>query len=1085
MERTDPVERTSDDPQVGPSGQSSGDPISPGNPKTFSNEFVQVPTPDDTESVFSYGDPSDPSMAFGTASPPITLSSSNATTPKGLGPPSDDDHKEKLGRAPEALYRVLQKFLAKGKLPPPNFPVPYVIYTNSSGVEKFTDVLTKMPIQINVDDDKDTGKGNGKDIKVKTTMDVSPLILTTTVEALDDTLPPDLEIYVTFPSFFYNGEAGDPEGEPYWMYGYETQPGHDIPGDITMTFTVDISLGSEHIFNFDWTSESGIDPLGFTFGTFQVLDQNTTAPIYPAFSNFVVSSPSVASLTFETDETDTITRKCMIWTAITSFYLEFEFAELEKILGTNYGYPMNITVDRVPQSFSICTVEDRAANTYTIDYVASSTVDMLLMETEIVVGGSSTITVELRIEDMPAEFHLELGDGYMNVDVTSNVGLVVLNVTADIGLAGINNMINIFLRITDIPDFIATWHEDDTGNGFALDAVSCIGSIEMAFSYGNLMYPTEHDDDPDSHYLFVWSDPGTTAFAIRLLDVSHIGFEQINADASNELTFNTCVRHMLYIIAHTEVGSLLTPDTDVDLRIVLDETPTQLLLNWIVPFRFGLETNQYIDSITGDLTLETAGPPVRDLTAHAEILDIPDDMLMDIDPNGSILFLALSPIGTVELTASDPNGLPGTDTFFSGEPIRLMYMMIHDVPSFGAEWSIDSTWTSIAFNTAAFTSLGSLTFAISTAETDYVTTLGAEENRGMIYNDDYMDLGNGLVMEASIWVHVEDVSRAELRFGGTDPTYEVGFGAAVANELRAAARLDRTSDLNPAGANDDVKIRIVTTALPTSMDISITPSESFSYDASGFAIAHIDIDAWIGDLSPAAPVPADVDWVQLDVYDIPESIDGWWDVGAVGFFNLELTDGTTLGRIELVIENAFGAFGTNYVYTEAFIDSLPEDVNADWDLGARAVTIVFTDAAFTGGLGEAFILMTTMDETDTTNYINSLDINPADCMTSYSGYEEEIDERYWPGTTLENNLRATYCRNPELNTAQDDYFVYRTGAGDRVFTARIRELHEVDVDLGNSAGYAEIEWTPDVVLDRELYLRMEDVDLGDDDLVLA
>jgi hypothetical protein len=1054
---------------------------------TFTNEFFEVPPVTDTESEFSYSVKS---------SEPSVLEVVTVTMPedeveeemKTHGNHDDGEKGNKLGNAPEALYRVLQKFLAKGKMPPPNFPVPYVIYTNSSGVEKFTDALTKMPIMINVDDDKDTGQGNGRDIRVKTTISTNPLTITVFVELKQGTPPPDLQIYVCFPAFFYNGEAGDPDGEPYWLFGYETREGSSIPGDITITFGVNQSLGRDHVFDFDWDSGSGIDPLRFRFGTFQVVDQNTTNPIFPAFASFEVSSPPLAGLTFETIETDTMTQKCMTWTAPFSFNLSFNFTEIEELVGLDYDYPMTITVDQVPQSFSICTIEDRAANTYSVDYVASSTVDLVLLSTEIVVEDLPTVTIDLRIEDMPAEIHAVLGDGYLNVDVTSNVGLLALDASADLGLAAIDNMINARLRIYDIPDINATWYADGTGNGFALDAPSCVGSIELAFSFGDLEFPAEHAGDPDSHYLFAFSDPSKTAIALRILGVSHIGFAQNNDDQSNTLSLVLCDNNVFYVIAHTEVGSLLTPDKDVDLRIEIDETPTEITVVWTVPFTLSITTNDAIDSIEADLTIVAAGPPPQDLTAHAEIHDIPADMTWDIDPSGSIAFTADDPIGYVFMQATDPSGLPGAESFFDGEPVRLFVISSHIIPSFTATWSSDLTpWTAVAFNTAPFTSLGDLTFAISTSVSSYVTLAGFEDNRAMIYNDNFMDLGNGLVMEASIWLHVVDISRVEVAFGGTDPTYDIGIGSSMAHDLKVSARFDRTSSLNPASTdNDDVDILVVTTELPSSMDLIIVPSTSFEYDALGISIAHIDIDAQIGDLSPGAPVPADVNAVQLDVYDIPGSADGQWEVvDDHGDIDLGLEDGTVLGLVKLVADNAFGVFTSDFEHVEAFIDSLPENINADWDMSDRQASISFADGGFAGGLGEAYLLATTMDEPTTEAYINSLDNDPTVSMTTYSDYEAEIDSRYWPGTTLENNLDATYSRNPELNTNDDDYVVYRSGLGETLITARIRELHSIDVLLADEIGFAEIQFTPGITTDRQMYIRVEDVDPGDDDLKLV
>jgi hypothetical protein len=1054
--------------------------------KTFTNEFVEVPDVQDTESEFTYSYKSSESSNLEVKE--ILLPENEVQQAmKALGPPEDGEKGNKLGNAPEALYRVLQKFLAKGKMPPPNFPVPYVIYTNSSGVEKFTDALTKMPIQINVDNDKDTGQGNGKDIRVRTTMSVNPLEITVFVELKGGTPPPDLQIYVSFPVFFYNGESGDPDGEPYWLFGYETREGSDIPGDITITFGVNQSLGSNHVFDFDWNSDSGIEPLRFRFGTFQVIDQNTSAPIFPAFASFEVSSPPTAGLTFETIETETMTQKCMYWTAPFSFNLSFNFSEVEELVGLDYDYPMTITVDQVPQSFSICTTEDRAANTYSIDYVASSTVDLVLLSTEIDVEDVPTVEIELRIEDMPAELHVLMGDGYLNVDVTSNVGLLALDASADLGLAAIDSMINARLRIYDIPDFNATWYQDGSGNGFALDAPSCVGSIELAFSFGDLEFPAEHAGDPDSHYLFAWSDATKTAIAIRILGVSHIEFIQNNNDQSNTLSLILCDNNVFYVIAHTEVGSLLTPNKDVDLRIEMDETPTEITVVWTVPFTLSITTNDAIDSIEADVLVGAAGPPPQDLSAHAEIHDIPADMTWDIDPSGSIAFTADDPIGSAHLEATDPNGLPGAETFFNGEPVRLIIISSHIIPSFTATWSSDLTpWTAVSFNTAPGTSLGDLTFGISTSITSYVTMAGFEDIKGVIYNDDTENLGNGLVMEASIWIHVVDITRAELGFGGTDPTFDIGFGTSMAHDLKVLGRFDRTSSFNPAPADDDVDILVVTTALPTSMDLTVIPSESFEYDAMGVSISHIDIDASVGDLSPGAPDPADVDAVSVDVYDVPGSADGQWGfVDDSGSISIQLEDGSVLGRVEFASDNAFGVFNSEFEHIEAYIDSLPENVDVDWDMSDRYGSISFSDGTFSGGLGEAFVLATTMDESATTTYINSLDNDPTICMTAYSEYEATIDARYWPGTTLENNLEATYCRNPELNTNNDDYIVFRSGDNETLFTTRIRELHSVEVSLENEIGFAEIQFTSGVTTDRELYIRTEDVDPADDDLVLV
>jgi hypothetical protein len=1027
-----------------------------------------------SQTVFDYDPFSTSGLSLGTESGYIETSDSGIIIMGGNGP-SNKSKGGKLGNAPEALYRVLEKFLAKGKAPPPNFPVPYTVYTLSDGgVEKVTDVLTKQPTMIDVDNSSDTGQGK-KDIRVKTTIDTDPLVITTEVERLGNTNPTFLQVLVTFPAFFYNGEAGDPDGEPYWMFGYSTEIGSEIPEDITMTFGVDRTLGSEHIFNFDWTSDSGIDPLMFTMGIFQVQDQDTSSPIFPAFADFIVSSPPFAGLDFTTFETDDVTLKCMNWTAPSSFALDFGFSEAETILAVDFDYDMTVTVDSIPQSFSFCMEEDRATNEFTVDYTASSTVDIIEVMTEIVINDiSTTVSIELGVEDMPAGLHAVLGDGYLNVDVDTNVGLVRLDATADIGLAGIDNMINLRLRINDIPDFGATWYEGGAGNGFALDAPSCVGSIELAFSYGAIMLPPEHAADPDSHYLSAWSDPGTTAIAVRVLGISHIGFDQDNNDASNSLTMTLCENNILYVLAHSEVGSLLTPNADMDLRIVMDETPTELTCIWTVPFTLTIATNDAIDSIIGDLTMESVGPPPMDLTAHAEILDIPANMTWVIDPAGSIAFTADSYIGTVELGASDPNGLQGTSGFFAGDPIRLLDITIHEIPSFTAAWATNEAGNviSVSFNAAPSMALGDLTFAITTSETNYVVLIGPEENKGMFYHDDEFNLGNGFVMEGSVWLHVEDITRVEIDWGGT---IVIGIGVSVSHELHLAAQFDGTSTLNPEEP-EPLTASVLTTPLPTSMDLEVDPSASFDYTASG-EIDLVTIDATIGD-------PLADPWIiHIEIEGIPTHAEGVWEVGNPGSLDLILSD--RLDRILVQTEDAGGIKGGNLVRVEVLVIDVPEGIEADWNTNNKEATLNMLDNTYSEGLGEFRLLATEGEETPTENYINSLGTVLA-CMTTYTDFTSDIDEGYWPWT-VPSRLDSLYCRQPTLDTGADDYAVFRSGddgANDfKLYAIRIRELGLLDLLLDEANGYVDVEFSRNVALARQLYIVSDDFD--DDKITVA
>ncbi len=1009
-----------------------------------------------SNTVFGYDGHSDGSLDLGTESGFLGTQESEIIVMEGKGP-SNKSKGGKLGNAPDALYRVLEKFLAKGKAPPPNFPVPYVVYTRSDGdVEIITDVLTKQPSMIDVDDSQATGQGR-KDIKVKTTIDVDPLTITTEITRLGDPNPAFLQVYVTFPAFFYNGEAGDPNGEPYWMFGYTTEPGSEIPEDITMTFSVDRTLGAEHAFDFDWTSDSGIDPLKFTMGIFQVQDRDLSAPIFPAFAEFIVSSPPNAGLTFTTAETATVSLKCMNWTAPAAFNLAFGFSEQEILSGSNVSFNATIDVDSVPQSFSVCTQEDRGANTYTVDYTANAQVDEFNITTDIDIDGTSAININALILNMPAAFHAVFGDGYLDVDVQSNVGFVGLNATASIGMMAVPIYANISLMIWDIPDFNATWFQDSNGNGFALDAPSCIGEIQLAFSLGALMYPAEHDSDPDSHYMFAFSDPTTVSITLRLIGPSHLGFYQNSNIALTGFDGEFCDNNILYILANTALGSILTPDHVLVLDVEVDETPTDIGVNWTVPFTLNLTTNDPIAHIWADLIYDN-------LTAHAEIHDIPANMSWHIDPSSSIVFDADSSIGTVWIRAHDPFGLPGAQTFFAGDPARLFDVIAHDVAPFTAGFMTDDSidWTGISFNTAPMTALGDLSFALTTSNLTWVTLLGAEENRALFYNNDTRDLGNGFVMEASLWLHVEDVTRAEFGYGGNVTTIDIGFGAAQANELRVGLEIGNKSDYNPI--QDNVTALVVTTPLPTSMDVTIVPEESFDYTASS-EILLITVDAAIGTTV-----------AHIEIEGIPTTADGNWDIANPGSFQLNLGD--RLDRIWTVMDDATGISTSDLRHVDVLILDVPESVRATWNLNNQSAVLNFLDGTYDEGLGEFRFLATTGDQIPTENFMNGLS-TVYSCLTDYSAYSETIDDRYWPNT-VPSRLDALYCRAPSLDTGADDYAVFREGNmtvdEPDVYSVRVREIGLMNFKLTNDDGFVLLEFSRNLALNRQLYFISDDYD---------
>jgi hypothetical protein len=525
----------------------------------------------------------------------------------------------------------------------------------------------------------------------------------------------------------------------------------------------------------------------------------------------------------------------------------------------------------------------------------------------------------------------------------------------------------------------------------------------------------------------------------------------------------------MYIIAHTEVTSLLTPNHNADLTIVFDSVPTEMTVSWTVPFTLILQTNDAISSIIADLSLEEPGDAL-DLTAHIEILDIPANMAWYINPDETIIFTADASIGTLELTASDPNGLMNAEAFFDGEPIRLLSITMHEIPSFVATWIAETSTpqTSIAFNTAPGTGFGDLTFAISTSQTSFVTLTSAGiENRAIFYNDDTIDLGNGLVMEASLWVHIEDASSMEMELTSSSPTIHISFTATESNELKVAVTLDGTSALNPA-APDALTGTVETTALPTSMEFTVTPT-SFVYTASG------EIDLVTLDITIGEPPSTDIDDIHGEIEGIPSSVDVQWSTGS---FSATLSD--RLDRVLVTIDNLNGIFGTDLKHVEIEVLDIPASVSATWNIGNKEAMLSFLGGTYDEGLGDLRFLATNGTETDTTNYINSLGV-ALPSMTDYGAFTSEIDSDYWPGT-VPPRFDSLYQRHPTLDTGADDYFVSRTGGGFKMYAGRVREIGVINGDL-DDPGFADLEFSRNLVSARQLYLMMDDLD--SDEMTLA
>jgi hypothetical protein len=163
---------------------------------------------------------------------------------------------------------------------------------------------------------------------------------------------------------------------------------------------------------------------------------------------------------------------------------------------------------------------------------------------------------------------------------------------------------------------------------------------------------------------------------------------------------------------------------------------------------------------------------------------------------------------------------------------------------------------------------------------------------------------------------------------------------------------------------------------------------------------------------------------------------------------------------------------------------IPEGFDATWDMPNQTALVSFLDGTYDEGLGEVSFLGTTGPEANTTAYMNKLG-EGSSCMTAYTAYTQAIDDDYWPAT-VPARLDALYCRHPTLDTVADDYAVQREGSNGtddfKLLTFRARELGFLEVNWSKK-GFAELQFSRNVALDRQFYYADDDFDADDITLV--
>ena len=524
------------------------------------------------------------------------------------------------------------------------------------------------------------------------------------------------------------------------------------------------------------------------------------------------------------------------------------------------------------------------------------------------------------------------------------------------------------------------------------------------------------------------------------------------------------------------------------INITVQNIPTAWSLCMTQDRGANTDTLAYTASADVTLVLWTMGLNITGITnvsVNLEIHDLTTGFTATL--GDGFLDFVVTPIGdtigSLLLEITETTGFLDLLNAFADETIVFFSLELEDIPSFLAEWftgTASPPWNFFRVTTASLP-LGAISAAMSSEPGAFLYFGAAEVQKAQLYHNDSFDLGSGFVMEASLWVHFEDLTRAEVGFGGDRPTVMAGLSTSVPHSLHAIVELANNSALNPInppGPLEDTNLSaiLVTTDLPAVMDFNITLETNFTYAASD----EIDLIT--------ARLRTDEALVHVEIEGIPADAEGDWDFDEDGFVRIELGD--RLDRIEALLERPDRLIATDFRHVELLVLDVPESVEATWDVDDDEYTLNMLDATYDDGLGEFRFLGTDGDETTTTNYLNALGVGSA-CMTKYSAFTSAIDSDYWPAT-VPGRLDSLHCRHPTLDTVADDYAVQRDddddsddadGAFANVTALRVREVAVVDMDLSPDLGFVTVEFSRNLALARQLYGIMDDVD--DDEVTLV
>jgi hypothetical protein len=607
--------------------------------------------------------------------------------------------------------------------------VPYVVVAQAGDSDPVVEnwKAGESFVQLDVDDDKSTGKGGGgKDVKVGVTTELLPTPhLNLEIERLgEDSFVEDLEVLIAFPFDAFTDEVLP--GAPNLFIGYQTTAadgavGGHAPLLASIDFTTGVLAGTDHAFEIDISTEGADNPLQFITGHFDgdnLVGTLNAAAISAHVETATHSVPETISIGLDVGESFPLggaieTALGVSWEASETAVVRFEYLEEESDPENADDFTTAITVDEMPVDEEL-TLSLSSNPGFTLSHRGSSVIDAITLERTRADG----LTILGTATDVPTEVDVtfDLDATAVLLDVNDNTLDLKIEVLKEGGFLDTSDALGfdigyLSVGVEDAPDLTAGYSADSntysaaaTNDGEFIGAVEVVGDDDAAYDeFGvlqGLNLAPSWEDVPTHHIFSLFDDPddegvhhGTAAARVLFIDEAELNLS--SDEISEQLHLVTAQAaplqgHLDLREGSTVIPGITVPEEGVLVTCDIDDVPAGTFdYHYRAPIDFGYTTDpaSSIDSVhcfghIGKLNFDI---DVGDLPAIFAFAFEADGRLAVRAENGTGPNSAM--VGHVAARLWSEDGLPGTEGLL-GTILKDARARVDDIPSSHATWTV-------------------------------------------------------------------------------------------------------------------------------------------------------------------------------------------------------------------------------------------------------------------------------------------------------------------------------------------------------------------------------------------------------------